>query len=131
MNPVIDIRPLIEADEYAVWLIDNFDMNSLQTRAQVPAINRKTGKAFDYASVHAILTDGTWGTGTLSVMVSNEYPGREHDMVAHPDAISKTAGTAGWASNDFALGHYWLGLQPTLVESAASLLKIYVMLKHG
>jgi len=134
MNPINDVRIIHEADEYAIWCIDDFDMNSLQTRAAIPAINRRTGKTFSYASVHAVLKyGGTWATGTLSVMVSNEWGAHmtqpETDMVAHPDSITKTAGGSGWASAPFELGHYWLGFQPTLIEGGTSLLKIYVMLK--
>lgn len=132
MNPSIDIRVLAETSTYAVWMIDDFDLNSLETRAEIPAYNRINGVPFSYATVHAVRKSGSWSTGTLSVMVSNEAdPARQHDMIAHPESISRTAGGAGWASAPFQLSHYWLGFQPTLVEGSASILKLFVMLRGG
>lgn len=134
----LDINPLQETDGYAVWLIDNFDMNSTQTRATFPAYNRINGKPFSYATVHAVLKSGTFATGTLAVKVSNECEPKtgpapaipSHDLADHPDGPVITAGGSSSALPAFPVEHYWLGFQPSLAEGGTSILKLFVMLKH-
>lgn len=131
MIPYNDVRPLIETAEYAVWIIDNFDMGTVETQCAIPAVNRLNGgKVFSYASVTGYTISGTQTTGVLAVMVSNEvqpHNGIPSVLVAHPDAISKTGIGSGWASADFALGHYYLGFKPTTAQTGV--VRLFVMMK--